>query len=144
MTNSIPHDRSFFLSNFCQDIEHELLNTGLKNPMYLEKDIEYCKEFLEFFPEEDEMRILNMRRTVIESLIRLCRLDDAKTHLDELLEDYPNNSWSYIAYGDMFLYGNESIKDLKKAKEFYDKALMYAKDEMDKEIIEERIEDTCE
>lgn len=134
----------FFIRNFCQDLEQELHNAGLEDSAYFEKRIKYCKEFCSFFPDEDELIIHNMRRAIIDSNIFLKKFDEAKEALDNLVTDYPNNPWSYIEYGDMYLFGNDLIKDSVKAKEFYNKALMIAKDEYDKKAIEERLEDLNE
>ncbi len=135
------YEGSFFISNFCQDLENELHNAGLKDSEYFEKRIEYCKEFCSFFPDEKELIIHNMRRAIIDSYICLEKFDEAKKELDCLVTDYPNNPWSYIEYGDMYFCGSELIKDLMKAKEFYNKALLVAKDEYDKKAVEERLED---
>lgn len=132
---------SFFISNFCQDLELELYNAGLQDSAYFEKRIKYCKEFCSFFPDEDELKIHNMRRSIIESYVNLNKFDEAQKELDSLVADYPNNPWSYIEYGDMYRFENDLIKDSMKAKEFYSKALMFAKDEIDKIAAEERIED---
>lgn len=132
---------SFFISNFCQDLENELYNAGLKDSVYFEKRIEYCKDFCRFFPEEKGLIIHNMRRAVIDSYVCLKKFDEAKKALDNLVIDYPENPWSYIEYGDMYLFEDDLIKDSKKAKEFYDKALLVAKDDFDKDAIEERLKD---
>lgn len=129
---------SFFISNFCQDLENELYNAGLDDPAYLEKCIEYCKEFCSYFPDENELIIHNMRRSIADAYIGLKKIDEAKNELDGLIRDYPNNPWSFIAYGDM--YGDISEESCK-AKEFYEKALLYAEDDYDKQAIEERLKD---
>lgn len=135
------YEGSFFVRNFCQDLEIELHNAGLQDPRFFEKRIKYCREFCSLFPDEDEMIIHNMRRAIIESFIWLNNFDEAKKGLDNLVNDYPNNPWSYIEYGDMYWFGDDFIKDPMKAKEFYDKALKVAKDKHDIIAIEERLED---
>ena len=135
------YNRCFFIINFCQDLEGELHNAGLEDSEYFKKRIDYCREFCNFFPEEEELIIHNMRRAIIASYICLEKFDEAKKELDRLVTDYPDNAWSYIEYGDAYCYGNELIKDLVKAKEFYNKALLVAKGEYDKKAVEERLED---
>lgn len=132
---------SFFISNFCQDLENELHNAGLDDPVYFEKSIEYCKEFCSCFPNEKELIIHNMRRSIADSYIHLKKIDEAKRELDSLISDYPSNPWSYIAYGDMYWFGINIIKDSIKAKEFYERALLFAKDKTDKQAIAERLDD---
>jgi tetratricopeptide (TPR) repeat protein len=132
---------SFFISNFCQDLEGELYNAGFEDPVYFKKSVEYCKEFCSYFPNEKELIIHNMKRSIAESYLHLGKIDEAKREFDSLVRDYPNNSWSCIAYGDMYFFGNDIIKDLSKAKEFYGKALMVVKNKNDRMAIEERLED---
>lgn len=130
--------------HFYQDMENELNNAGLDYPVYCEKCIEYCQEFCSYFPNENELIIHNMRRSIVDSYIHLKKMDEAKRELDSFINDYPNNPWSYIAYGDMYWFGNNIAKDPDKAKEYYERALLFAKDEYDKKAIEERLKDIKE
>lgn len=135
------YNGSFFISNFCQDLEHELYNAGFDDLDYFEKCIEYCNEFCRYFPNEDELKIHNMRRSIAESYLQLKKIDEAKKELDSLIRDYPNNPWSYIAYGDIYCFEKDIIDDPNRAKAFYERALFVAKDKYDKMAIEERLED---
>lgn len=135
------YNKSFFIKNFCQDLENELYNAGFMDPAYFEKSVTYCKEFCSYFPNEDELIIHNMRRSIADSYLRLKKVDEVKRELDSLVRDYPNNPWSYIACGDMYWFEKDTIKDPSKAKEFYEKAAMLAKEIYDKKAIQERLED---
>lgn len=135
------YENTFFIENFCQDLQDELYNAGFQDSVYFEKSVEYCKEFCSYFPDEDELIIHNMRRSIADSFIQMNKIDEAQKELDSLIKDYPDNPWSYIAYGDMYMYEKNLIKDLRKAKEYYEKALTVAKDKGDKKAIEERFED---
>ncbi|HHW49496.1 MAG TPA: hypothetical protein GXX14_12890 [Clostridiaceae bacterium] len=133
---------SFFITNFVQDLADELFNAGSENPAYYEKCIKYCKEFCSYFPEQSGTIIHNMRTTIAECYLYLKRVDEAKKELDSLIRDYPDNPWSYITYGDMYNNFVEGVpKDFKRAREFYEKALLFAKDEIDKQIIEDKLKD---
>jgi tetratricopeptide (TPR) repeat protein len=90
---------------------------------------------------EDKLIIHNMRRSIAESYLQLKKIDEAKNELDSLVRDYPDNPWSYIAYGDMYWFAEDVIKDSSKAKEMYERELLVAKDKYDKKVIEERLED---
>ena len=85
-----------------------------------------------------------MRRSIADAYIHMQKMDEAKRELDSLVEDYPHNPWSYIAYGDMYWLEHENFKDSRKAKEFYERALLFAQDEDDRKAIEERLEDMPE
>jgi len=130
---------SFFISNFCQDLEMELHNAGLKDPIYLEKRIHYCREFCDYFPEESELVIHNMKRAIAESYAMLRDYEKAKLEFSVLVEEFPDNPWGYIGWGDMFFLGHE--KDYYKAKDLYMKGLAVAKDKDVIGAVQERLED---
>jgi tetratricopeptide (TPR) repeat protein len=132
---------SFFITNLVQDLEHELFKAGLKDSIYFEKCITYCKEFCSLFPKQDGTIIHNMRRTISESYLYLNKVDEAISELNSLISDYPDNPWSYIAYGDMYSFEVGIPRDTEKARGFYEKGLLVAKDDFDKQVVEERLED---
>ncbi|KRQ86214.1 hypothetical protein ABG79_01944 [Caloramator mitchellensis] len=132
---------SFFVRDFCQDLEGELYNAGLDDPKYFEKRIEYCQEFLRYFPKEDKDIIFNMRRAIAESYFKLNKLEEAINEFEKILDDFPNNPWSYIAYADMYCLDKSDIYDIDKAREIYNKGLAVAKTREDKIIIKERLKD---
>ncbi len=147
-----PEDRSlkrldeiykatFYVSNFVQDLEEALQGVGMIDRAYFEKRIQYCNEFCTLFPDESENLLHNMRRAVIESLIRLQKYEEAFQALDDLVRDYPENMWSYVEYGDTHFLGDKSLEDLQKAEQWYTKASAYAQDEYERLAIEERMTD---
>lgn len=136
------YKKSFFIRNFCQDLEAELHNAGLKDPAYFEKRISYCREFCEYFPQEDELIIHNMRRSIADSYAKLDQYREAESEFEKLVQDFPDNPWGYIGWGDLFFL--EQQKDYTKAAELYEKALAIANDKMDIESVKERLEDLKE
>lgn len=133
------YNRSFFVSNFCQDLESELHNAGEEDKAYFEKRIDYCREFLNYFPNEQELIIHNMRRSIAESYLYLNNYEQAEVEYTNLVQDYPENPWGYIGWGDMYFF--EKNKDYVKAKYLYEKSLDVAKDKEDRKIIQERLID---
>ncbi len=130
----------FIVRNFVQDLEEELYNAGRQDKTYFDKRIDYCREFLNYFPEENELIIHKMRRAIAEAYENLGNFEQAERTFEEIVRDYPENPWSYIGWGDM----NQSINSIsvEKARGLYLKALEVAGE--DKEmmsIIEERLED---
>ncbi|MDD4076916.1 MAG: hypothetical protein PHT03_02945 [Bacilli bacterium] len=120
----------------------ELQNAGLDNSVYYDKCIIYCREICNYFSEEDELFIHNFRRAIAESLFKSDHIEEAIKEFNCLISDYPDNIWSYIAYGDVYwIFGNKKVIDPVKAKEYYEKALLVAKDKNDIDIIMERIDD---
>lgn len=128
---------SFFVSNFVRDLENELSNAGLADKIYFKKRINYCGEFLNHFPDEDESLIHNMRRAIAESYARLEDYEQAELEYKKVVQDYPGNPWSYIAWGDMYY----DKGDYQKAKELYERALTMAFDDIDKMVVRERMDD---
>ncbi|WP_141604597.1 tetratricopeptide repeat protein [Terrilactibacillus laevilacticus] len=133
---------SFFIRDFCQDLEAELHNAGLNDPVYFEKRINYCREFCNYFPKESELIIHNMRRAIADSYAKLDQYRKAESGFEKLVQDFPDNPWGYIGWGDLFFF--EHKKDYHKAQELYEKGLAIAKDQMDIEAIKERLEDLKE
>jgi tetratricopeptide (TPR) repeat protein len=133
---------SFFIRNFCQDLEAELHNAGLKDPAYFEKRINYCREFCNLFPKESELIIHNMRRAIADSYGKLDQYRKAESEFERLVQDFPVNPWGYIGWGDLFFF--EKKKDYNRALELYEKGLEIAKDKDDVEALMERIEDLKE
>ncbi len=132
---------AFFITNLVQDLEDELFQAGFEDAIYFEKCILYCKEFCSFFPKQDGTIIHNMRRAISECYLYLNRVDEAKNELDSLIRDYPDNPWSYIAYGDAYNFGVGIPRDTEKARGYYEQGLLVGKDDFDKQAIEERLED---
>lgn len=132
------YSRSFFIRNVCQDLEMELHNAGLKDNGYFEKRIVYCREFCDFFSKEDEYILHYMRRAIASSYVELGDYEQADIEFKQLLQDYPHNPWGYIAWGDIYYFGNENYKS---ARDLYNKALTIAKDEFNIKLLQERLED---
>ncbi|WP_010632161.1 SEC-C metal-binding domain-containing protein [Sporolactobacillus vineae] len=132
---------SFFIRDFCQDLEAELHNAGLDKPVYFEKRINYCHEFCRYFPKESEI-IHSMRRAIAESFAELGQYEKAESEFAKLVQDFPDNPWGYIGWGDLFFSGKK--KDVHKARERYEKGLTIARDSMDIEAIKERLDDLKE
>lgn len=133
---------SFFIGDFCQDLEAELYNAGLDNSAYFEKRIDYCRDFCGYFPKESELILHNMRRAIAESYAKLGQYREAELEFEKLVQDFPNNPWGYIGWGDIYFFYTQ--KDFNKANELYEKGLVIAKDEIDMEAIKERLEDLKE
>lgn len=89
-------------SNWCQDLEMELGNTGLAAPSFYEKRIIYCQEFCALFPATDSIIIHNMKRAVAESYFALGMIEQGEQAFADLIVEFPHNAFSYIGWGDMY------------------------------------------
>ncbi len=125
------------LSNWCQDLEMELGNAGVKDPAFYEKRIVYCREFCALFPESDESIIENMKRAVAESLFALGRIEEGEKAFQDLVREFPRSAWAYIGWADMYWLWEESKapRDYDRAEELYRLALERDLDERE-EVLE--------
>ena len=112
----------------------------MKDPVYFEKRIHYCREFCKYFPEEEELIIHNMHRAIAESYAKLDQFEEAEREFEKLVQDFPGNPWGYIGWGDLFF---DELKDFDKARELYEKALAIA-DEYEILAVKERLEELKE
>ena len=114
-----------FISNYCQDLEIELGNAGISDPVYYQKRIAYCDEFCSIFPESGELLMHNMKRAIAESNFALGNIDESDKCFKELIELYPRNIWGYIGWGDMYLWSmkNDIKPNYERAEQIYKMAL---------------------
>jgi hypothetical protein len=129
-----------FLFNWTQDIEIELGNAGSDNPEYYKKRIKYCDEFCTIFPESDVITIHNMKRAIAESYYAIDDVEEGYTCFSNLIEQYPDNIWSYVGWGDMYGYpmNKNAEPDFEKALEIYN--MFDIKNHEDQQILQQRIE----
>ncbi|AEG15629.1 SEC-C metal-binding domain-containing protein [Desulfofundulus sp. TPOSR] len=113
------------LFNWCQDLEMELGNAGLKEPSFYEKRIEYCREFCRLFPETDRLIIENMKRAEAESYFTLGMVEEGDRAFRDLVEEFPDSAWVYIGWGDMYWLFRDSKapRDYDRAENIYRMAL---------------------
>lgn len=113
------------LFNWCQDLEMELGNAGLKEPSFYKKRIEYCREFCKLFPETDKLIIENMKRAEAESYFALGLVEQGEKAFQALVDEFPNSAWAYIGWGDMYwLFRDSKVpRDYDRAENIYRLAL---------------------
>ncbi len=91
-----------FLSNWCTDVEMYLHNAGVGNPVYFNKRIVFCRDFCEQFPSSHPQTLHNMRRAEAEALFFNGQHEQGEAAFEQLVNDYPDNAWGYIGWGDMY------------------------------------------
>jgi hypothetical protein len=92
-----------FLSNWCQDLEIELYDAGHGDPSFFENSIHYCREFCDLFSDTEELLIHSMKRGQAKSHFALGREEEGERLFQALIERFPDNAWSYIGWGDMYV-----------------------------------------
>jgi tetratricopeptide (TPR) repeat protein len=132
---------SEFLSNYVQDLEAELHNTGLENKEYFRKRIKYCEEMLAVCGDEDDLIIENTRRAIADSHFELGNEEECDRLYSMWLGADPNWGWGYIGWSDCYHFGkNKTEAHLRKAEAIITKALEQ-KDLRDRlDVIERAVE----
>lgn len=131
------------LYNWCQDLAMALGNAGRDEPAFYERRIEYCRELCAQFPEEDTLLLGNMRRAVAESLVKLGRIEEGEAEFEALTDDYPEYSWGYVAWGDLYRGDTRRYEDVpadhERAAQLYRMALSEDRDGHASEAARERL-----
>jgi tetratricopeptide (TPR) repeat protein len=110
-------------SNWCQDLEEKLGNAGLDNPDYHEQRVRYARQFVDRFPDPNDLMYLNFRRAEGEALWGLGRQDEAEAVYAALVERLPDDAWSYIGWADQYWLLYSAPKDYARAEGIMQRAL---------------------
>jgi tetratricopeptide (TPR) repeat protein len=122
----LPEPLTQSIHNWSQDFKIQLHNAGIYDESYFTKRIEYCREFRDIFPDTDELVLHSMYRAEAESYLELGDSEKAEKLFRELVEEFPDNIWGYVGWGDMYCFGTYSEKippDYGRAEEIYKMAL---------------------
>ena len=126
------------LFNWCQEVEMELGNAAITDPAFYDRRINYCREFISFFPESHSV-LRGMRRGIAEALYMSGRIKEAEQEFQTIVSAYPNDPWAYAAWGDMYADVDGGTFNTEKAEELYRKGLGLEPSE--DEHLHERIRD---
>ncbi len=78
-----------------------------------------------------------MGRGVAESWAELGHYQHAEEAFAELVEQFPENPWSYIAWGDFYHFRRQNVV---RSRELYSKAVELASEQGDEMAVQERLE----
>lgn len=127
------------ITDWCQDFEQELGNAAIEDKQLHQVRIKYCDEFCHYFPNSDELIMVNMQRAKADSLFEIGEAEKGEQVYQKLIENYPNNIWGYIGWGDIYAFGVQDVSINKdRAKQIYEMALN--KKMKDEEVVSERLD----
>ena len=110
--------------NWCPEMDTELHNAGLKDPVYHGHRLCYAREFLAQFPDVGENRYVNLKRAEGEVLWDLGRRAEAEAVYGGLVERLPDEGWGYIGWSDRYwLWGAPEPKEYERAEAILQRAL---------------------
>jgi hypothetical protein len=133
------------LFNWCQDVEMELANAAIDDKAFHDHRIVYCREFCEYFPDENDGKdsiVRHMRQAVGESLFLSGKVEEAEREFRTLAEQHPDDPWTYIKWGDLYQRGYDAadinpFEDSGRAEALYRKALEI--DPQEEETVQQRL-----
>ncbi|MBU1878803.1 MAG: hypothetical protein KJ734_07625, partial [Chloroflexi bacterium] len=129
MRNTMAFDSAYpgmmqCVFNWSYDLEMELHNAGIGDPIYHEHQVRYVREFLTQFPDEDANRQVNMLRAQGEALWNLGQRTEAEAVYEALVERLPDEGWGYIGWSDNYwLWGAPDPKEYDRAEAILQRAL---------------------
>ena len=116
------HSWSEFPSNYVQDLEAELHNAGLDDPVYFDKRIEYCRELLEYVGSDTLMEE-NTRRGIADSYFEKGDSAECDRLYGMWLEEDPKWGWGYIGWFRCYESTYHGRQDIAKASEILERAI---------------------
>ena len=143
----LPEPLTQSIYNWSQNFEMQLHNAGIDDESYFMKRIEYCREFCNIFPDTDESILHNMYRGEAEAYLELGDVETAEKRFKELVEEFPDNIWGYVGWGDIYCFGRYDEKippDYDRAEEIYRMGLARCDTDADIDVIYERLEGLAE
>jgi hypothetical protein len=112
-----------FLENWTQELIFELRNVGRDDPRCHEQRLQFAREFLAQFPDEDDNTQVNFMRAQGEALWAMGRQSDAEAVYTGLVQRFPDEAWSYIGWADHYWLWTSGKKEYTRAEAIMTRAL---------------------
>jgi tetratricopeptide (TPR) repeat protein len=109
--------------NWVSDLDMALENAGWADPAYHEHRTRFARRFRSLFPEMDELWTINMMRAEGEALWALGRRDQAEAVYQALIDQLPDQAWSYIGWSDQYRWRGGGPTDQARAEALLLRAL---------------------
>jgi tetratricopeptide (TPR) repeat protein len=102
--------------NWASDLEMELGNAGIDDPVYHEHRVRFVDEFLAQFPDEEDSWHVQLLRAKGEALFRLGRPEEGAAAYQALIDRCPDEAWAYIGWSDQYHFGWGVPVDFERAE----------------------------
>jgi hypothetical protein len=102
--------------NWTGDLEMNLHNAGLRDPVYHEHRIRFAREYRARFPEMSDLSLLNLMRAEGEALWELDRLTESEAVYQALIARLPDQGWAYIGWSDHYHWARDGAVDYARAE----------------------------
>lgn len=115
----------FTLQSWSSDMDIHLSNAALAEPSLVEKGITFFREFLEYFPESEPDIHKSYRKAMALLQFRARAHEEGDATFAALVKDYPDSTWSYIGWGDVYnptnlrTFFGDVPADSERAKKIY-------------------------
>jgi len=142
------HESDEKYSNWCQDLEMEFENSAFEDKKYYHKRIQFCREFIDIFPDSKDFTVMSMKTAEAESYFEIGEIEKSEGLFKKVADEYEGTVWPYIKWGDIYWLSNilrerKELFSLEKSEEIYKRALDIG-DEEDEYIIKERLHEIQE
>lgn len=111
------------VGNWVQDVEMELHNAGIDNPSYCSEKIRFCEEVIQRTPEQDELTIENMRRSIGDAYAQMGDMRKADELFQERLTVDPQWGWGWIGWSDCYGFWKRKHYNPGRAEEILKQGL---------------------
>lgn len=111
--------------NWSSDFDMELHNAGRYDESFLQKNIEFCSEYVKRSEDKQHINIENMKRSIAESYINLGRQKEGDALFESYLMEDPKWGWGWIGWSDCYwIFSANKQNDYEKAEAILKKALI--------------------
>ncbi|AFY83540.1 hypothetical protein [Oscillatoria acuminata] len=110
------------VSEWLLEIPTELDKLGKEDPIYFQKEIDYCRDFLGTFPDADDRAIIQLTMLEAMTLFSLEKVEEGDNCFENLVKRYPGKDFLYITWGGLHWktdFCPPSRVDLDKAEQIY-------------------------
>ena len=99
------------------EMEMELYNAGLSDPIYHQHRVQFAREYLNKFSETPASGCVSFRRAEAEGLWHSGKRKESEAVYRALIEQFPTEGWAYIGWSDMYYWDRKKKPDYASAEE---------------------------